>query len=145
MYLVDTNAISELRKGKNADLGVRTFLKAEEDNLFLSVQTIGELSFGVESLKRKGDVSQAKRAQHWLDSVLEAFEGRILTFDQMCSQVWGKLRSGYDQNLIEKQIAAIALIYNLTVVTRNSRHFDGTGVRVLNPFLADRSPRVPVN
>ena len=145
MYLVDTNAISELRKGKNADLGVRTFLKAEEDNLFLSVQTIGELSFGVESLKRKGDVSQAKRVQHWLDSVLEAFEGRILTFDQMCSQVWGKLRSGYDQNLIEKQIAAIALIYNLTVVTRNSRHFDGTGVRVLNPFLADRSPRVPVN
>jgi toxin FitB len=145
MFLVDTNAISELRKGDKADPGVRAFLKAGEDNLFLPVQAVGELSFGVESLKRKGDLSQAERVQHWLDSVLEAFEGRVLSFDQSCALVWGRLRSGNNQNLIDEQIAAMALVYDLTIVTRNTRHYDGTGVRVVNPFVADRSTGEPVN
>jgi predicted nucleic acid-binding protein len=145
MYLVDTNVVSELRKGKKADPGVKAFLKAEEDQLFLPVQAIGELSFGVESLRRKSDLAQAKLVQHWLDSVLEAFEGRVLSFDQPCALVWGRLRSGNDQNLIDKQIAAMALIYNLTIVTRNTRHYDGTGVRVLNPFFTDRSSDRSVN
>jgi toxin FitB len=83
--------------------------------------------------------------QNWLESVLEAFEGRILSFDQTCALIWGKLRSGNDQNLIDKQIAAMALIYDLTIVTRNTRHYDGTGVRVLNPFFADRSSGASIN
>lgn len=145
MYLVNTNAISELRKGDKADPGVRAFLKAGENDLFLPVQAIGELSFGVESLKRKHDLPQAARLQEWLDSVLDAFEGRILSFDQACALTWGKLRSGNDQNLIDKQIAAIALIYDLTIVTRNTRHYDGSGVRVVNPFLADRSSGAHAN
>lgn len=139
MYLVDTNAISELRKGTKADPGVRAFLKAEEDGLFLPVQVIGELSFGVESLRRKGDLPQAKRVEHWLNSVLDTFGGRVLTFDQACALVWGKLRSANDQNLIDKQIAAMALVYDLTVIARNTRHYDGTGARVVNPFFADRT------
>jgi len=143
MFLLDTNAISELRKGDRADPGVRTFLKAKEDNLFLPVQAIGELNFGIESLKRKGDRPQAERVQHWLDSVLDAFEGRVLSFDQACALIWGKLRSSNDQHVIDRQIAAIALIYDLTIVTRNTRHYDGTGARVLNPFLADRSSNAP--
>jgi len=139
MFLIDTNAISELRKGHKADLGVRAFLKANEDSLFLPVQAIGELSFGVESLRRKGDLTQAERVQEWLDLVLDTFEGKVLSFDQACSLTWGRLRSGNDQNLVNKQIAAIALIYDLTIVTRNTRHYDGTGVRVVNPFYADRT------
>jgi toxin FitB len=139
MFLVDTNAISELRKGNKADPGVRAFLKANEDSLFLPVQVIGELSFGVESLKRKGDLPQAERVQKWLDLVLDTFEGKILSFDQACALTWGRLRSANDQNLLDKQIAAMALIYDLTIVTRNTRHYDGTGVRVVNPFVADRS------
>lgn len=145
MFLVDTNAISELRKGRKADPGVRAFLKANEDSLFLPVQAIGELSFGVESLRRKGDLTQADRVQEWLDFVLDTFEGKVLSFDQACSLMWGRLRSGNDQNLIDKQIAAIALIYDLTIVTRNTRHYDGTGVRVVNPFYADRTIRPRVN
>lgn len=145
MFLLDTNAISELRKGKKTDAGVRAFLKANEDNLFLPAQAIGELSFGVESLRRKGDLPQADRLQQYLDSVLQAFDGRVLSFDQACALIWGKLRSANDQNLIDKQIAAVALIYDLTIVTRNTRLYDGTGVRVLNPFLADRSSGIPAN
>ena len=140
MYLVDTNAISELRKGNKADPGVRAFLRAEENDLFLPAQAIGELSFGVESLKRRGDIVQAKRVQIWLDSVLDAFQERVLSFDRSCALIWGKLRSGDDQNQIDKQIAAIAIIYDLTVVTRNTSHFAGTGVRLFNPFFADASP-----
>lgn len=139
MFLVDTNVISELRKGAGADTGVQTLLKAREEELFLPVQAIGELSFGVESLKRKGDLPQAERVRQWLDSVIETFEGRILNFDQSCALMWGKLRSVSDQNQIDKQIAAMALIYDLTLLTRNTRHYDGTGARIINPFLADRS------
>lgn len=138
MYLVDTNAISELRKGSKADPGVRALLKSKEDELFLPVQVIGELSFGVESLKRKGDLPQAQRVQTWLDSVLDAFDGRILNFDGTCALIWGRLRSANDQSLIDKQIAAIALFYDLIVITRNTRHYEGTGVRVVNPFQADQ-------
>ena len=145
MFLVDTNVISELRKGNRADPGVRAFLKDNDDSLFLPVQAVGELSFGIESLKRKGDVPQAERLQQWLDSVLETFEGRVLNFDQSCALMWGKLRSGNDQNLIDKQIAAMALIYDLTLVTRNIRHYDGTGARVVNPFLSDGSSGAPAN
>jgi predicted nucleic acid-binding protein len=137
MYLVDTNVISELRKGNKGDAGVRVFLGAHEKNLFLPVQAIGELSFGVESLKRRGDIVQAKRVQVWLDSVLDAFQERVLSFDQSCALIWGKLRSGNDQNQIDKQIAAIALAYDLTVVTRNTARYEGTGVRLMNPFHAD--------
>jgi toxin FitB len=145
MFLVDTNVISELRKGNRADPGVRAFLKDNDDSLFLPVQAVGELSFGIESLKRKGDVPQAERVQQWLDSVLETFEGRVLNFDQSCALMWGKLRSGNDQNLIDKQIAAMALIYDLTLVTRNIRHYDGTRARVVNPFLSDGSSGAPAN
>lgn len=140
MYLVDTNAISELRKGNKADAGVRTFLRAQENDLFLPVQAIGELSFGVESLKRRGDILQAKRVQLWLDSVLDAFQERVLNFDRDCALIWGRLRSSNDQNQIDKQIAAIAIVYDLTVVTRNTSHFAGTGVRLMNPFQSD-APR----
>lgn len=140
MFLLDTNVISELRKGAKADSGVRTFLKAREDDLFLPVQVVGELSFGVESLRRKGDSPQAKHVEKWMNEVLETFEGRVLTFDQSCALTWGRLRSSNDQNLIDKQIAAIALAYDLTIVTRNTRHYDGTGARVVNPFVADRTP-----
>jgi toxin FitB len=145
MFLVDTNAISELRKGDRADPGVRAFLRANENELFLPVQAIGELSFGVESLKRKHDLPQAERLQKWLASVLDTFEGRVLNFDQPCALAWGRLRSPNDQNLVDKQIAAIALIYDLIIITRNTRHYDGTGVRVLNPFVADRPSGAPIN
>ena len=140
MFLLDTDVISERRKGAKADPGVMDFIDRLDHELFLPVQAIGELNFGVESLRRKGDLPQAERVRQWLDSVLEDFEERILSFDKSCALIWGKLRSGNEHNLIDKQIASIALIYDLTIVTRNTNHYDGTGARVVNPFLADRSP-----
>lgn len=145
MYLLDSNVISEMRKGPKGDPGVHQILRTNEDLLFIPVQVVGELQFGVESLRRKGDLIQSGLVEKWLNAVRDNFEGRILPFDESCALLWGKLRSANNQNLVDKQIAAIALMYNLTVLTRNVRHFADTGVRLVNPFFADRIPGTSAN
>lgn len=135
MYLIDTNVLSELRKGRKANSAVLAFF-AEVDpaGLYLSVQTIGELRSGIARLRLRGDGPQAQTLENWVGRLLEEYGERVLAFDADCAQVWGQLMAGSGQNLIDKQIAAIALINSLTVVTRNSRDFTGTGVTVRNPF-----------
>jgi predicted nucleic acid-binding protein len=137
MYLVDTNVISEARKGSRADKGVLAFLaEADPAELYLSVQTLGEIRRGVESIRGRGDFPQAQRLENWLCWVTSEYADRILDFDADCAQVWGKLMSPQQQHPVDKQIAAIALIHDLTVVTRNTADFQGTGARVHNPFSA---------
>ena len=135
MYLIDTNVISESRKGKKANLGVREFWRTiDPDSVYLAVQTIGEIRRGVESIKSRGDLVQSKVLEQWLDQVINNYGDRILAFDEDCAQIWGRLMSPHTVNPIDKQIAAIGLIHGLTVVTRNTSDFDGTGVRLMNPF-----------
>ena len=138
MYLIDTNIVSEIRKGRKANQGVQAFWQAADtDSLYLPVQVIGEIRFGVESVKGKGDTKQAMILERWLDLVTVEFAERILAFDEDCAQVWGRLMSPGKQHPIDKQIASIALINRLTVVTRNTNDFQGTGVKILNPFLQE--------
>jgi len=135
MYLIDTNVISEKRKGSRADSGVLTFWRRiliNDD--FLPVQVLGELRRGVEMLKHRGDLPQAALLQTWLEAVQVEYADRILTFDAECAHIWGQITANSYQNLIDKQIAAMALLYDLTIVSRNIDHFSGTGARVLNPF-----------
>ena len=142
MFLIDTNVISELRKKSKMNAGVKAFFKKaerEESKLFLSVITIGELRRGVEQIKHRGDVKQALLLDNWLHAVLEEFEQNILPFDREEALVWGKLRSPHHENAIDKQIAATAIVYNMTVVTRNVDDFASTGVSVVNPFTVKRT------
>jgi len=137
MYLVDTNVISEIRKKMKANQGIRAFFKkAIEDDapLFISVVTVGELRRGVELVRYRGDVHQADQLDAWLDALLGEYQDNILDINQDIAQLWGKLRVPHPENAIDKQIAATALVYDLTVVTRNHKDFVKTGVRVLNPF-----------
>jgi predicted nucleic acid-binding protein len=135
MYLVDTNVVSELRKGARANAGVRAFFaNLRPEDIYLSVQTIGELRRGLENIRGRGDKDQAERLEAWLDLVTDAHASRILAFDLVCSQVWGKLMSPNPQHPVDKQIAAIGLVFDLIVVTRNTADFASTGVRVINPF-----------
>jgi predicted nucleic acid-binding protein len=137
MYLIDTDVISEARKGDKANSGVRAFFQnaARDDAaLYLSAITIGELRQGVEMVRHRGDASQAMRLQRWLDRVSGDFADAILPFDQEAAHVWGRLRAPNAENPLDKQIAATALIYDLIVVTRNTAHYASAGVRVLNPF-----------
>jgi toxin FitB len=141
MYLIDTNVISEKRKGLRADPGVLTFWRrilVNDD--FLPVQVLGELRRGVEMLKQRGDLPHAALLQSWLEAVQVEYADRILTFDAECAHIWGQITARSYQNLIDKQIAAMALLYDLTIVSRNIDHFSGTGARVLNPFQDSEMP-----
>lgn len=135
MYLVETNIVSEARKGRKANAGVsRWYSTVDEAGLFLPVQTVGELRQGVERLRLRGDAPQASLLESWLNQIVLDYADRVLVFDEECAQVWGNLLAKNPHNAIDKQIAAIALIHDLTVVTRNIDDFAGTGVRLMNPF-----------
>jgi len=137
MYLIDTNVISEARKGGRADAGVTAFFREaieSESRLYISVVTVGELRRGVEIIRRRGDMEQAERLAVWLDGVLVDYQENILPFDLDIAQTWGRLRVPHPEHALDKQIAATALIYDLTLVTRNTPDFAGTGARLHNPF-----------
>ena len=137
MFLIDTNVISEARKGVRADAGVLAFWDAarrDQTPLFLASITIGELRRGVELIRHRGDHPQAALLEQWLEEVLQLYGDRVLDLDGDAAQIWGRLRVPNPHNAIDKQIAAIALLHDLTVVTRNSDDFASCGVRLLNPF-----------
>jgi toxin FitB len=137
MYLIDTNVISEARKRAKANRGVIAFFEsvaASSEPVFLSAISVGELRRGVELIRRRGDADQARRLEVWLATVVESFGGRILAFDADAAQVWGHLRAPDPGHALNKQIAAIALVNDLTLVTRNVADFKGSGVKLANPF-----------
>ena len=137
MFLVDTDVISEARKGERANAGVRAFFARagqEGTDLYLSVITIGELRQGVEKIRHRGDTSQAQRLERWLLQITSAYADRILALDEEIAHVWGRLRVPNPENPLDKQIAATALIHDLVVVSRNVVHYAPTGVRATDPF-----------
>ena len=138
MYLIDTNVISELRKKSRANRGVISFfqqLKDSKQEIYLSVISIGELRRGVELIRHRGDIEQAKLLENWLERLLSDYSEKILELDTVSAQLWGRLRVPNPENSIDKQIAAIALVHDLIVVTRNITDFDSTGVATFNPFI----------
>lgn len=138
MYLVDTDVISEARKGGAANPGVAQFFErahATRTPLFLSVITMGEIRHGVERIRHRGDGPQAQRLERWLESLHSQFTDHILPFDADCAQLWGRLLVPDATNSIDKQIAATALIHGLTVLTGNVPHFSRCGVPALSPFV----------
>ncbi|HXH14475.1 MAG TPA: type II toxin-antitoxin system VapC family toxin [Alphaproteobacteria bacterium] len=139
MYLIDTNVISEARKRAKANRGVRGFFRrviTDRIPVFISVVTVGELRRGVELIRHRGDRRQAEQLEMWLETLLIEYQDNILDIDRDIAQLWGRLRVPHPENALDKQIAATALIYDLTVVTRDQADFLHTGVRVLNPFTA---------
>lgn len=137
MYLIDTDVISEARKGVKANAGVRGFFASavrESTPLYLSVITLGELRQGVERIRYRGDRAQASTLERWLQRVTAVYSDAIVPFEEETADIWGRLRVPHAENPLDKQIAATALLYDLTVVTRNTVDYEPTGVRLLNPF-----------
>lgn len=143
MYLLDTNIISEYRKGSNANWGVRQFFHAvDADLLFLPVQVLGEIRAGIAKLYRIGAPDELKKAkiyENWLDGdLLESYGNRIIEFDEQSAQLWGMLLSDQkkDPHTIDKQIAAMALTRDMTVVTRDKGEafLKIPKLKMLNPF-----------
>jgi hypothetical protein len=137
MFLVDTNVLSEARKGPRAAPGVLSFFDKTEGRLFLPVQVVGELERGITRLRRRGDREQAAMLEAWLETILTEYSNRILEFDLHSAKIWGLICGVHNQNQIDNQIAAIALQHQLTVATRNTRHFQDSGVALFNPFESE--------
>ncbi|MDE3009256.1 MAG: type II toxin-antitoxin system VapC family toxin [Pseudomonadota bacterium] len=138
MFLIDTNVISEARKTERANPGVVAFFReveSDQASAFLSAVTIGELRRGVELIRHRGDHAQAQLLEAWLGDLAREYQDRVLSFDADAAQIWGRLSAPNPQHAIDKQIAATALLYDLILVTRNVADFEGTGVKLRNPFV----------
>jgi len=133
MYLLDTVVISELRKRKPAPAVVRWLSQRVESELFLSVLTIGEIQRGIAG-KRQDDPVFAEALSAWLDALLRNYGDRILPVSSEVARLWGNMSWRAKHEGADVLIAATALTRGLAVVTRNVRHFDSLGVKVINPF-----------
>jgi predicted nucleic acid-binding protein len=148
-YLLDTNVISEVRKGDRCNRGVLEFFDHTDDSeLFLPVQVIGEIRAGIAKAMRKKDRRKAEVYEQWLDILLQEYGDRIIEFDTDCAQIWGTLLSGEkkDPHTVDKQIAAIAITRDMTLVTRDTGGGFTTiadrDLKVFNPFKTEPTARI---
>jgi predicted nucleic acid-binding protein len=135
-YLIDTNVISELRKGDRCDPAVAAWwAKVDENELWTSALVLGEIRRGIE-LARRRDPRKAKALEVWLAAVTSGFGDRILHVDAQVADEWGRMNAIRPLPVIDALIAATARANSLTFVTRNVSDVQGVGVDLLNPFTA---------
>jgi predicted nucleic acid-binding protein len=135
MYLLDTNVISEIRKGLKGNNKVISWAKSvSTSSLYLSVITILELELGI-LLKERNDPSQGGVLRSWLNShVIPAFSERILPIDRAVAQYCAKLHVPNPRSERDALIAATALVHGMTIVTRNTQDFRAIRVELYNPW-----------
>jgi predicted nucleic acid-binding protein len=133
-YLIDTNVLSELRKGERCDPAVARWADAlAPEEWHTSVLVLGQIRRGVERIRRR-DRNQARALEGWLEQVRRAFAGRILEIDQRIADEWGRLGAGDPLPVVDGLLAATAKVHGLTLVTRNLADAARTGVTALDPF-----------
>lgn len=138
MYLIDTDIISEVRKGRRCDARVASwFSKVTDDELYLSVIVLGEIRRGIERLRPR-DSRQATALQSWLNGVIEQFGPRILPVDRAVAAAWGHLSAAGNFPVIDALLAATAQIHGLTLVTRNVKDIARSGVHMPESFRVPR-------
>ena len=142
-YLLDTNVISELRKGDRCDANVTAWYAwVEETDIFLSVLVLGELRRGIERIRRR-DPQQTVVLERWLEETALSFAGRIMPVDDMIAELWGRTYYVRNVPVIDGLLAATAMTHDMTLVTRNVSDVEGLGVRLLDPFSGnDSTPEV---
>lgn len=133
-YLLDSNVISELRKGRRADAHVTAwFAGLSEDEIFLSALTLGEIRRGIQSVRRR-DPDAAAALDRWLALLSEAHGGRILPVDRTIAEEWGRMSVPDPLSVVDGLLAATAKVLGLTLVTRNLADVESSGVALINPF-----------
>jgi hypothetical protein len=132
--LLDTNVISELRKGDRVDANVAAwFAGVSDDEIHLSVLVIGEVRRGVEIVRHR-DARQAIGLERWLGRLIRDHGDRILPVDRRVAEEWGRLTALRPSSLVDTLLAATARVHDLMLVTRNVSDVAWTGVSYLNPF-----------
>ena len=136
-FLLDTNVPSELTRQSPETRVVGWLEHADDEQLFLSVISLGEIVKGIAVLpasKRRSGL------QRWLDATLRPWFGsRILPVTEAIAEQWGQMSglsrlNGTPLNVADGLIASTAAVHGLTVVTRNVGDFKGTSVKLLNPW-----------
>lgn len=135
-WLVDTNVLSELRKGERTDANVARWATASPPEAFhTSVLVIGEIRRGIERLRRR-DQRQADVLERWLEQVRLAFGPRILAVDERIAETWGRMSVPDPLPVVDGLLAATAKVHGLTLATRNLADIARTGVAAVNPFTS---------
>ena len=132
MYLLDTNVVSVLRRPERHPAAISWLEAQHPSGVYLSVVTLGELERGIAQQMTR-DPDFARNLAQWLDRLLGLFGDRILPIDAAIARRWGQLSATIGHHGADLLIAATALEHGLTVVTRNVRHFEPTGVPTFDP------------
>jgi predicted nucleic acid-binding protein len=131
MYLVDTNVLSEARRGSQV---ARDWLRSVDPTaVYLSVITLGEIMKGI-ALKGHIDPVQATALTVWLEHLRRDHASRILPISDRVALEWGRLAAIRPRGVVDGLIAATAAVHGHIVVTRNVVDFAGTGLAVVNPW-----------
>ncbi|MFO1187043.1 MAG: type II toxin-antitoxin system VapC family toxin [Alphaproteobacteria bacterium] len=134
MFLLDTNVVSETRRAKPHGAVIAWLAAAPPNSLLLSAMTVGEIQAGIERT-REHDAAKAEMLAAWLADVPSLYS--VLPLDEKICRLWGTLKRRKPATHFEDaMIVATALVHGLTVVTRNTRDFEGFGVPLINPFQA---------
>lgn len=131
-YLLDTDVVSALRRPERHPAVVAWIGAQAPDMLFLSAITVGEIARGV-ALETRRNAAVGQAIDRWLNATLDLFADRPVAFTPAAALIWGRLSATIGHDGADLQIAATALERGFTVVTRNTRHFVPTGVRLIDP------------
>lgn len=135
-FLLDTNVVSELRKGERADASVvRWFSRLGAGELFLSVVVVGEIRRGIERIRRR-DTTSAAALDRWVARLVAGYEDRILPVDLRVAEEWGRMNVPDPIPVLDGLMAATAKVHGLALATRNIKDVASTGVTTVNPFAA---------
>jgi predicted nucleic acid-binding protein len=133
-YLIDTNVISEVRKGAKCDSNVASWYGSIDDaDIYLSVLVLGEIRKGVERV-RSGNPAQARALEKWLTTVVGSFAERILPIDQAVADEWGRMGAKRPVSTVDALLAATAKVHGMTLATRNVSDVADLGASFVNPF-----------
>lgn len=133
-YLIDTNVISEIRKGARCDPNVAAWYESvSQEFLYVSVLVLGEIRKGIERAQLKNP-DYARNLDQWLAQLRDIFSERIITIDAAIADDWGRMSAGRTLSVIDGLLAATARVHGMTLVTRNTSDVADLGAKTLNPF-----------
>ncbi|AHG49036.1 twitching motility protein PilT (plasmid) [Rhizobium leguminosarum bv. trifolii CB782] len=140
MFLIDTNVISALAPSKRQSHGsLIEWLDEASPQLFVSVISAAEVKSGIVKAEREGATTKARQLREWWESVEHLYAQKLLPFDLRCAHAAGQILDDarvHQPGFGDIAIAATAQVHGLIVLTRNLRHFEPLGARVLDPFNA---------
>lgn len=131
MYLIDTNVLSEARRGRTE---AREWLRSvDPDHVYLSVITLGEIMKGL-SLKTRTDAAASVSLLRWLEQLRTDHARRILPITDSVALEWGRIAAVRPRNMADALIAATASVHHKIIVTRNIADFEDLGIPLIDPW-----------